>query len=727
MLSEQEQRRRDEVEAEIRQVARLVEANAEPKRLSMEWNQAASSEEFTIRLTFFTRSYVVCDRKVIVYSPHNLRISIPRSYPYVTRLHVKVDSYPLYHPNFPLSRDYESRRNLEDTVLWLWDLFTFRYMDPRLASNQRALSWLESHPGYRQQLGTETGLRLPSVPRHVADEQFKVKDKRGSGMNIKVKNSRSSDYDARSGPDAERRNDSQGVPAVSEAGERAYAMSRSISRSQAEERVSASPPVVPVPVQGFLNKGLRVYQPQQLAFPELLNKRDEWTRSPDGWQYRVPTHGYTPSRLKVVFLQSALTKIFHHATEISNVERFGILIGGVFYDAERAENWVQIVDMLPAERVHANVASVEVSHEEIARLNAKVDRILADTGDIIRKIGWYHTHPGHGIFMSSTDQTNQKYCYTADWQVALVVDPLNRHYGAFSGPDCYALTNGVLVISDGHAAQLNTPAFEAWQKIAPRTPDVLTSTVNLGSPQEPTPADTRVPPPAPARGIPSTDTTPDPPRDSQPGAHKLIIRHDVNGQVVSGTGNEPVSQLPIGGQALIRHLNVQLNRGRRNWRSVAVIVIFLFLVLLVLVAYIMALTRLDGETTQLHALATQVAPMRQQLSHTKQQLSSMQQNAAQTQKSLLEQAKNVKDPLTHRKLLELVVRIDRTSASGKTAIQLLSKPVSYTVVANDTFNAIAQRFGVSPNALQNANPKVDPKQIYPGQVLIIPGEQVSDS
>jgi len=712
MLSDQEQWRRDAVEAEIQQVERLVEANADPKRLSMEWNKDVSSGEFTVRLILFTKSYVLVDGQVHLSSQHNLHIRIPRSYPHVAGLHIKIDSYRLFHPNIPSSGEFESRKSLEKAVLWLWDIFTFRFVDgSNFAPNQEALSWLKRHPGYREDLGFVAGLR-PASPRHVADDQFKVKNKRDSGIekNIKV------------------------------TGERAYAASRSVDRGQAEERALSSPPASSSLTQGFRRKGLRVYQPQQLAFPEQLNTRDEWTYDPGGWHYRVPTQGYIPSRLKVVFLQSALTKIFQHATEISNIERFGILVGGVFSDAERAENWVEIVDMLPAERVHANMASVEVSHEEIARLNAKVDRILTDTGDIIRKIGWYHTHPGHGIFMSGTDKTNQEYCYTADWQVALVVDPIQHHYGAFSGSDCYALTNGVLVISDRNAARLNTPAFEAWQKIAHLAPDVLTPTVNLvppspsvSVPQEPTSADTRVPPPQTARGTTLADTTPDASIDSHQASHKLIIRQEVNrqevsgqgasGQGVSGAGNEPTTQISTSGQPLVRRMDEQARGRRRNWRSVYVIVLCVFFILLIVAGSAIALTRrFNEDTTQLQALTTQLAT-------TQQQLSSRQQNLVQTQDALLKQAKSVKDfsPLTYRKLLEAVVRMDRTSDSGKTAIQLLDEPVYYTVVAKDVFSTIAQRFGASSKALQNANPRVIPDQLQPGQVLTIPGEQVPDS
>jgi LysM repeat protein len=46
---------------------------------------------------------------------------------------------------------------------------------------------------------------------------------------------------------------------------------------------------------------------------------------------------------------------------------------------------------------------------------------------------------------------------------------------------------------------------------------------------------------------------------------------------------------------------------------------------------------------------------------------------------------------------------------------------SYTVVAGDTLSGIAAQFGLSTNELHAANPIPDPRLIYPGQVLVIPG------
>jgi len=46
-------------------------------------------------------------------------------------------------------------------------------------------------------------------------------------------------------------------------------------------------------------------------------------------------------------------------------------------------------------------------------------------------VGWYHSHPGHGCFLSSTDIATQKGMFARPYHTALVVDPVRREMDAF--------------------------------------------------------------------------------------------------------------------------------------------------------------------------------------------------------------------------------------------------------------------------------------------------------
>jgi proteasome lid subunit RPN8/RPN11 len=50
----------------------------------------------------------------------------------------------------------------------------------------------------------------------------------------------------------------------------------------------------------------------------------------------------------------------------------------------------------------------------------------------LRIIGWWHSHPNLGCFLSSTDLLTQKYFFSKQYQVALVIDPVRNKFEFFS-------------------------------------------------------------------------------------------------------------------------------------------------------------------------------------------------------------------------------------------------------------------------------------------------------
>jgi proteasome lid subunit RPN8/RPN11 len=50
-----------------------------------------------------------------------------------------------------------------------------------------------------------------------------------------------------------------------------------------------------------------------------------------------------------------------------------------------------------------------------------------------RLVGWYHTHPGLGVFLSGTDLRTQALFFSHPWQVAVVMDPRRNEIGFFHG------------------------------------------------------------------------------------------------------------------------------------------------------------------------------------------------------------------------------------------------------------------------------------------------------
>jgi 26S proteasome regulatory subunit N11 len=103
-------------------------------------------------------------------------------------------------------------------------------------------------------------------------------------------------------------------------------------------------------------------------------------------------------------------------------ERIGVLIGSLLDDGL----WIN--DMVPGGNQDTETSCV-LPPDKLARI---ADDIVKGRlqGSIV---GWYHSHPGHGIFMSETDmETHSKLLQFSPLVVALVVDPEENEFGIWA-------------------------------------------------------------------------------------------------------------------------------------------------------------------------------------------------------------------------------------------------------------------------------------------------------
>ncbi|MBK8031262.1 MAG: hypothetical protein IPK17_17580 [Chloroflexi bacterium] len=63
--------------------------------------------------------------------------------------------------------------------------------------------------------------------------------------------------------------------------------------------------------------------------------------------------------------------------------------------------------------------------------------------------GWYHSHPGFGVFLSGMDLGIHNQFFTHLWQLAVVIDPIQRHYGIFLRNPASALASGISDVQCG--------------------------------------------------------------------------------------------------------------------------------------------------------------------------------------------------------------------------------------------------------------------------------------
>jgi proteasome lid subunit RPN8/RPN11 len=104
-------------------------------------------------------------------------------------------------------------------------------------------------------------------------------------------------------------------------------------------------------------------------------------------------------------------------------EIFGYLIGNILKWNDQI--YVKIEELLfLLGAIYSDKYSTSQIEGAAGKYDKKFQRLKKRRkDDSLRIIGWWHSHPGFGCFLSTTDIKTQKYFFPESYQVALVVDP----------------------------------------------------------------------------------------------------------------------------------------------------------------------------------------------------------------------------------------------------------------------------------------------------------------
>ncbi len=128
--------------------------------------------------------------------------------------------------------------------------------------------------------------------------------------------------------------------------------------------------------------------------------------------------------LPVVIPESVLEQILEYSEQDLRRELGGFLIGCVS-DAGAAR--IEVRHFLPAVDARSRVASLTFTHETWAQLHREMEARFS--GQIL--VGWHHTHPDLGVFLSGYDLFIHRHFFPHRWQVALVLDPVRHEFSFF--------------------------------------------------------------------------------------------------------------------------------------------------------------------------------------------------------------------------------------------------------------------------------------------------------
>lgn len=118
-------------------------------------------------------------------------------------------------------------------------------------------------------------------------------------------------------------------------------------------------------------------------------------------------------------------QIHRYAVTDTKKELAGVLLGHV----RGSENGtvVSVCAAIEARYTEAVYTSVKFTHASWDYITKVKDEMYPE----LRIVGWFHTHPGFGIFLSSWDLFIQEHFFNLPWQIAYVVDPVAQTSGFF--------------------------------------------------------------------------------------------------------------------------------------------------------------------------------------------------------------------------------------------------------------------------------------------------------
>jgi proteasome lid subunit RPN8/RPN11 len=132
-----------------------------------------------------------------------------------------------------------------------------------------------------------------------------------------------------------------------------------------------------------------------------------------------------PDDVKVYIKQDVYKALEKYASSDTSKELGTILIGD--YCEELGKTHAVISDYIEAKYTDASASTLTFTHETWDYVHKQHDKKYPNK----KIIGWQHTHPNYGIFLSNYDLFIQDNFFNMPFQVAYVIDPIQNLRGFF--------------------------------------------------------------------------------------------------------------------------------------------------------------------------------------------------------------------------------------------------------------------------------------------------------
>ncbi|MBN8571911.1 MAG: Mov34/MPN/PAD-1 family protein, partial [Ignavibacteria bacterium] len=130
--------------------------------------------------------------------------------------------------------------------------------------------------------------------------------------------------------------------------------------------------------------------------------------------------------LKIFIERNNLFGIEEYLRSDTNNELGGVLIGNVYKDTNE-KLFIVIKNNIIAESTNASLSRLTFTHETWEKINANLEKDFPSQ----KILGWYHSHPGHSVFLSTYDVFIQDNFFDMPYMTAFVYDPIINDRGFF--------------------------------------------------------------------------------------------------------------------------------------------------------------------------------------------------------------------------------------------------------------------------------------------------------
>ena len=140
----------------------------------------------------------------------------------------------------------------------------------------------------------------------------------------------------------------------------------------------------------------------------------------------------------VYFKESVFREIEGHAASYPDREVGGVLVGRRLQ--ARGKPFVLVEGCIRGLKAEGTANRLTFTHDTWVEINAIREHEYPGS----QIVGWYHTHPDLGVFMSRDDLYIHQNFFREEWQSALVVDPVKLDRALFAWKDGALLRNSGL-------------------------------------------------------------------------------------------------------------------------------------------------------------------------------------------------------------------------------------------------------------------------------------------